>query len=198
MKSVAILIFFLILMSCGSGSSTSEESKEETSSGMSVNASNDLTLTENDHFRNLFKESVCDKISNDQVASILNIPADQIKVHSNNYQDVISCGWGYYPEDPKAGRNISVTLNSDEFATEQNFKNDIKTIEEGDWVVNVDLDVPHQVIATYRQDRGWLKVYISKTRMLEFQIGPTMQATEEQAANLKQLAIAFAEVFMSE
>lgn len=62
----------------------------------------------------------------------------------------------------------------------------------------VDLDVPNVALATYRKDRGWLKVYKSKTRMMEFQIGPTMQTTEEAKENLKNDVLKFAKVFISE
>ncbi len=179
MKTSITLLLALILVSCGSGSSTSDKTQEETGTSASeaaVDTSEEFSLTENDHYQSLFNASVCEKLSNEQIASLLNIPADQIK-KSTSSNNNIRCGWGYYPEDRKAGKNISVILYEDEYITEKHYKNDKKAIGEGNWVSQVNLDVPNVALATYRKDRGWLKVYISKTRMMEFQIGPTMQTT---------------------
>jgi len=199
MKNLLIIVFALLLFACGSGSSTTEENKEEGVNGNSEaveNASEEFSLSENNHYQSLFNELACEKLSDTQVASLLDIPADQIK-KSNSLDGYVRCGWGYYPEDRKAGKNISVKLYEDEYTTEQHFKGDIKQIQEGKWITQVDLDIPHVVLATYRQDRGWLKVYISKKRMMEFQIGPTMQSSEEEQENLKSIAIIFAEAFIT-
>lgn len=59
------------------------------------------------------------------------------------------------------------------------------------------MDVQPAVTATYRADRGWLKVFLSTDRMMEFRIGPTFQASGDHARALRSTVVEFAETFLS-
>jgi len=202
MKSYLLLVLSLILYSCGSESSNSENTAEEaeinSSSTEEASKSEEKSLTENDNYSELFSTSVCESFSNERVASILEVPADLLKTQVADYETNITCSWGYYPEDPKNGKNIIINLYDDEYTTDSHYSSDLKSVENSNHVTEVSLNVSPAVIATYRQDRGWLKVYISNSRMIQFQIGPTMQMNDEEKSDLKKIAIKFAKAFLTQ
>jgi len=90
-----------------------------------------------------------------------------------------------------------VTLYDDESITDVMYADAMRSVQAGDWVELVEMDVPNEVTATYRVDRGWLKVFISTSRMMQFNIGPTLQASEAEAEALRSIAVESAEAFLS-
>jgi len=61
---------------------------------MSAPAAAETGLTVNDHYQSLFTERACASLSDDRVAQILGVPADQLRRQVSSNRDNIWCGWG--------------------------------------------------------------------------------------------------------